>query len=358
MAHEPNAAIASRRFGAKPRATSSSPGSVYRIRCSLVCCKNQNMDPQPWLTPMGIDTAWMSMDLGQGIAGIPIVITIVASWYHASPSTLGKMHMRLLTTTVIHIVLAFGYNNSVFASTACSAPDGLAKIEGAKVVIFGDYHGTEEIPLFFYNAVCASSLPQNGTLVVGLELPTAFNKIFEPSNETTAAAAKEKLRQHEFWNVMGDGRHSAAMLALVQKLLALSQVNRQIKLIALGNEHIDTSGAELLMSRIRGSDTARALVLVGNAHAQTRIIPRYNIKPFGAALLDSGVSVLSLNIETSGGEAWLCRTRDTCGPASVPVTKGDPLPGIHLSGCKANCRYQGTYFIKHLSVTSPVRVAD
>lgn len=268
------------------------------------------------------------------------------------------MHMRMLVITVIYLMLAFGYSKPALASPHCSAPEGLGNIAGAKVVIFGEYHGTKEIPIFFYNAVCASNVLRNGTLVVGLELPTEFNKIFEPSDEPSAAAATAKLREHEFWNVMGDGRHSSAMLSLTEKLLALSYSDRRIKLVALGNKNVNTEGAELLMRRVPSSESARALVLIGNAHAQTQIIPGYNIKPFGATLVENGVDVLSLDIATSGGEAWLCKTRDTCAPTAVPVTNADPRPGIHLNGCSANCRFQGTYFIKNLTVASPAHAVD
>ena len=266
--------------------------------------------------------------------------------------------MRMLVIAFIYLMLALGYAKPALASPHCSAPEGLDKIAGAKVVIFGEYHGTKEIPKFFYNAVCASSVLQNGTLVVGLELPTEFNKFFERSDEPTAAAATAKLRKHKFWRVMGDGRHSSAMLSLAEKLLALSYSDRRVKLVALGNKHVNTDGADLLMSRLPNSDRARALVLIGNAHARTQIIPGYSIKPFGATLLENGVDVLSLDIATSGGEAWLCKTRDTCAPTPVPVTKDDILPGIHLNGCRANCRFHGTYFIKNLSVASPVHAAD
>ena len=266
--------------------------------------------------------------------------------------------MRMLAITFICLMFAFGHCKPALASAHCSAPEGLDKIAGAKVVIFGDYHGTNEIPEFFYNAVCATNVLQNDTLVVGLELPTEFNKIFEPSNEPTAAAAIAKLRKHEFWNVMGDGRHSAAMLSLTEKLLALSYSDRRVKLVGLGNKHVNTEGAELLMSRLPSSESARALVLIGNAHARTQIIPVYNIKPFGATLRENGVDVLSLNIATSGGEAWLCKTRDTCGPTPVPVTKNDLRPGIQLNGCSANCSFHGTYFIKNLTVASPAHAVD
>ena len=266
--------------------------------------------------------------------------------------------MRVLVIAVIHLMLAFGYSTPASASPPCSAPDGLDKIAGSKVVIFGEYHGTNEIPTFFYNVVCASKVRQNGTLVVGLELPTEFNAIFEPSNEPTAAAAIAKLRKHEFWNVMGDGRHSAAMLSLTEKLLALSYSDRRVTLVGLGNKHVNTEGAELLMSRLPSSESARALVLIGNAHARTQIIPVYNIKPFGATLRENGVDVLSLNIATSGGEAWLCETRDTCAPTPVPVTKDDLRPGIHLNGCRVNCKFHGNYFIKNLTVASPANAVD
>ncbi len=148
------------------------------------------------------------------------------------------------------------------------------------------------------------------------------------------------------------------MLSLTEKLLALSYSDRRVKLVALGNKHVNTEGAELLMSRIASSESARALVLIGNAHARTQIIPGYNIKPFGATLLENGVDVLSLDIATSGGEAWLCKTRDTCAPTPVPVTKDDLRPGIHLNGCSANCRFRGAYFIENLTVASPAHAVD
>jgi hypothetical protein len=116
----------------------------------------------------------------------------------------------------------------------------------------------------------------------------------------------------------------------------------------------------LLRSRLAGDDSARAVVLVGNAHAQTRSfsVAGRTINPFGAALVESGIDVLSLNIATAGGEAWLCRSRDACGPTPVNAANGDLGPGIQLNGCEGPCRFHGTFVIESLSVAAPARVAE
>jgi hypothetical protein len=233
---------------------------------------------------------------------------------------------------------------------ACAEPPGMSAIGRSGVIIFGEYHGTNEIPAFFYDVVCASTESSRGTTLVGLELPDKFNAIFSRIGAEPSHSLIARIRDEPFWLEYGDGRHSGAMLNLVERLVLLASEERQLKVVAFARKNIDKAGADFLSQAIRRHHAEQVLILVGNAHA--RLIAMKSGKlPMAASLAEElELPVRSFNVTAGSGEAWVCLPE--CASRQVVSTQNEP--GIHPKACGSSCVYHGTFHIKQLSVAAAV----
>jgi hypothetical protein len=217
---------------------------------------------------------------------------------------------------------------------ACSTDAGLDRVLlPGRLVLFGEIHGTAEAPAVFSSAVCRA-LEQGLELSVGLE----FNRdqvdplhVYLESGGDKEAV--ERLLRSPFWSrSMQDGRSSAAMLDMVERLRQLKHQHPKLSVFVL-YEQIDSAAVgttpdEIMAHRVRVERERRPqallLVLVGNYHSRLRTERTENLlKPNGrnspesmGALLTE-LSPLSILLEGSGGNAWIC-TPD-CAAHSLPV---------------------------------------
>lgn len=243
---------------------------------------------------------------------------------------------------------------------ACSEPAGFESLANARVVVFGEYHGTKEIPRFFFNVVCTAAQKSNGTLLVGLELPEEFNFVFRELGRMPVEDLIDQIRGDAFWRSFGDGRSTGAMLRLLNELAYLASSRMRVVIVALAGNDTDAAGADLLAKAMREHRPQKALILVGNAHARLQPMGSGHW-PMAAQLLERhGQEVLSLNISAGGGEAWVCLWTTGPAPGSTPecgarlVLPVQSTSGIHVPGCVSACPHQGTYHLENLSIAPPV----
>lgn len=233
---------------------------------------------------------------------------------------------------------------------ACAEPTGIEVIDQPGVAVFGEYHGTNEIPQFFEDVVCTIAKRTEGPLLVALELPDEFNALFARAGRDPQAELINHIRDLPFWDEFGDGRHSRAMFQLVEALVAMVHAEPRIKLTAFARKNVDVDGADFLSDVIRSNGAERTLILVGNAHA--RLTSMMKDRPTLAMSLRDrhGLKVRALDVSASDGEAWVCLPE--CAARQVFPTRREP--GIHAGDCKSDCAYDGSFHIPAVSVSPAV----
>lgn len=233
---------------------------------------------------------------------------------------------------------------------ACTEPVGINVTEQPGVVVFGEYHGTNEIPHFFHDVVCTITERTQGTLLVALELPNEFNALFARAGEDPQEELIARIRDLPFWDEFGDGRHSRAMLQLVERLVATAHAEPRVKLTAFARKNIDIDGAGFLSNVIRSNGAKRTLILVGNAHA--RLTPLMKGRPTMAMSLrdQHGLNVHAYDISAGDGAAWVCLPE--CAARQVLRTRREP--GIHASNCQFDCGFEGYFHVPVLSIAPAV----
>lgn len=270
---------------------------------------------------------------------------------------IGSVMRRLRFTLIVLATLICACATNV-AAPSCNPVAGMEPLlqEGG-VIMVGDYHGTNEPPEVFFELACAYvSLHQVDPVVIAVELPDSLNAAFEEQKSFEEAIAA--LRKDVFWDEFGDGRHSAAMLSMTERLLQLAHhSNGRVRLLAIERPMIDSAGAMFVSDSLRKSGAERSLVFLGNAHARRSQMRGQRSPPMGQVLQDLGHRVVSLNIRPGGGEAWICSGPDNCSRRALPASGSGEIQRIEFNRCEGDhCAFDGFYYIPKLTVSDPARI--
>ena len=228
--------------------------------------------------------------------------------------------------------------NSQLNHTICES-NGIELIpafDSTDLIIFGEQHGTNEIPLFVAEIVCALSSTAEVNLLLEFNSDQQGDLTrFLDSRGSDAdkrrfidAVFRPKDQQH-------DGRTSVAMFELIDQARQLRRKGRKISVIFFApdpnEQNFDQSEYEADMARnIRAAVATDRMVkniaLVGNFHSR-RISDVGGLKVVPAASLLSDLKIFSLVSSALAGEAWQCR-QDGCGVRPLSGTTEPPKRGV------------------------------
>ncbi len=263
---------------------------------------------------------------------------------------------------------------------AAQAAEGCKAIAGAdellqrpdlRWLVVGELHGTAELPDAFADLVCLAAA-RGKPVTVGLEFPPEEQARFDAYMASSGdAKAKAALLEGATWRRgMRDGRSSAAMAALMERLRTMKAAGKVKQVRAIRNQptltpgrEFDAAAAEAAIGegmRAAGSADGLTLILIGNIHAALRTFGNIAYAP-AASSLPAG-QTLTLNFAFAGGSAWNCiRSAPdapvTCAGRSMGVA---PQPGerrIALGG-SADMPWSGIFDIGAPVTASPPAVPE
>jgi hypothetical protein len=208
--------------------------------------------------------------------------------------------------------------------------------DSTELIIFGEQHGTNEIPLFVAEIVCALSAAKEVNLLLELnadqqrELTRFLDSRGSDADKRRFidAVFRTKVQQH-------DGRTSVAMFELIDQARQLRRKGRKISVIFFApdpnEQNFDQSEYEVDMARniraaVRKDSNVKNIALVGNFHSR-RISDVGGLKVVPAASLLSDLKVFSFVSSALAGEAWQCR-QDGCGVQQLTGTTEPPKRGV------------------------------
>lgn len=184
--------------------------------------------------------------------------------------------------------------------------ENLLSRPGTRIILFGEVHGTAEIPAFFADVVCHAA--KGGREVfVGLEHGEHEQKAIEQFMLSDATQHDPPGRP-----IAQDGRYSQAMTDLLISLRTLKKSGANIHPFAFSRAWFglkDGSPDGAMASALRDvsdkNPNALVLTLTGSVHAaKTRKAFGMDFTPAAAMLPAS--TTLSLNTTHPGGWAWNC----------------------------------------------------
>lgn len=217
-----------------------------------------------------------------------------------------------------------------------------------RFIVFGEPHGTVEIPLLFRDAVC--DLSQDRSVVVALEIEDDAQAVIDKflSSDGTVEDQRE-LASAQFWRPKyPDGRSSVAIMALLNELRALIKEGRPIKVLAfrnwdtveVGAGYMEIDSAARLVRAAAVAKESTVVVLTGSFHARRSLRADVAHTPMVGILPRQ--DVLNLSFYNSGGEHWGCR--DTCGRQPLASGGGLRTRGVVLSPVEDG-DFDGSYAI-------------
>ncbi len=228
-----------------------------------------------------------------------------------------------------------------------------ALIQPGALTIFGEIHGTREVPRLISDLVKNAD---KAPVVVGLEAfesLTPLLKTYIQSKGTDDDIAD--LLKHPFWKTK-DGRSSQALFKLLGDLRELRKAGKNIDVFAFDAESRkeksrDEDMAQIVIEKLKNVELDRTITLIvtGNLHARIdseRWMAWHIRKAFPRTL--------SLNNAYSGGTAWIC-TNNGCGPTTLHGIDRGKKQFVERSG---SARWEGIFYLGSISASRPISAAS
>jgi len=216
-----------------------------------------------------------------------------------------------------------------------------ARLPQLGTVIFGEIHGTKEIPAYF--AACVREFADRGeTIRVFLEFDAADTE--HTAQYLRGEIDEAALLSSRRWSGQ-DGRSSIAMLDLHRALKGQDVVGFLPERGAAGSNA--GMGEIFLRQRLASGYN---LVLTGDDHARLRPGKEDGYVPFGQYVQARAKNVLSLRARYSGGTAWTCMPYCEANP--MP-RNGPALPMQQISFASKDKAFTGHFSVGAISASPP-----
>lgn len=238
------------------------------------------------------------------------------------------------------------------------------------LVMLGEMHGSHEIPALVGTLACHGAA-QGLAVRVGLELPLAERDavaryLASEGSEADVAA----LLQGEFWQRSEqDGRSSAAMLALLERIRVLQAAGAELDAFTFdrlpqgGWNERDAAMAAEILARSEAEPDALVITLSGNLHtrATTGLPWDPEAVPMAQHVRAVRADARTLDVRHGGGSVWACWMVEdgmSCGPMetrSPPLPEAIETPAIMLWSTRGEYEYDGVFVLEQLTPAPPAK---
>ncbi|HXS04205.1 MAG TPA: hypothetical protein VN731_07000 [Rhodanobacter sp.] len=209
-----------------------------------------------------------------------------------------------------------------------------------RLLIVGDYHGSNEIPDFVAQLVSDASAQR--PVKLGLEMETFEKKPIQAYMASHGTAADRAALLHDgFWAV-GQGRMSQAIVRLIESVRKLREQGRDVDVFTTvtdypGDAAIKQAGgddayrstamAQIIHGEVQqGAADQLVIAFMGNAHSAFTGPARGKDATVTERLLADAPYLVNLDLH--GGSAWNCQS-DGCGEHKL-TGKAMPVDGSSL----------------------------
>jgi hypothetical protein len=261
--------------------------------------------------------------------------------------------------SVLGVIMSLFLAASAPSQVDCPTIAGFDQILDNKkyqFIVLGEFHGTNEMPQIFGDAVCLAS--KERSITVALEMPETDQQLINAYLASSGDfGAKQDFLKAQIWkNDFKDGRSSEAMFSLFDRLRVFQAAGKIQSVIAFQPaQWVSNSKYEMDMAALIKKQTpkgSRSIVFVGNVHAM-RTKAAFGPKPYVAMAGHlPKKSTLTLNIVDDGGSAWACTGPKKCGVITSQKPKQTSRRGVVIEA-QRNAAYDGMLFLGAATTASP-----
>jgi hypothetical protein len=230
----------------------------------------------------------------------------------------------------------------------------------APFLVFGEVHGTREVPEFVVAYLCAAAKKQR-RITLAIEFPSNEQgaiDAFMASPGTTQDA--ERFTSAGIWRgAIQDGRTSIDMLRMVESIRMLRASGADIKVVGIDGDgptpRRDAVMANNLRTELRQGAGRQVLALIGGLHAIRNKGKRFDPQYESAIYLLADQHPLALTVGTSGGTAWVCQgnTPATCHATPWDINRVTPAPAAPFSLVPPSAQFDGLFFVGPTTASPP-----
>ena len=177
------------------------------------------------------------------------------------------------------------------------------------LVLLGEMHGSQESPRFAADLVCNAAA--HGVAILGMEIPRDEQSRID-AYLASKGGADERARviAGTFWTRptgSQDGRSSAAMFDLIERMRDLRAHGRDVRIVTLDRAASDpTDRDEVMAARLREAKAAtpKAIVIALTGNIHNSLAPDGAQAPMGARLRNLDPTALTASY--ADGSIWAC----------------------------------------------------
>lgn len=243
---------------------------------------------------------------------------------------------------------------------SCAAADSVpASVLDAGLLVFGEVHGTREVPAFVGAYLCAAARQRKLTLA--LELPSSEQAAIDAFMASQGTSQDvERFTGGGMWrDARQDGRTSIDMLRMLQGVRSLRAGGADIRVVAIDSAappaRRDVVMAENLRSELRQGAGRQLVLLIGGLHAARSKGNRFNPHYESAVYLLADQKPLALTVGTAGGEAWVCRgdAPASCGATAWDINRVTPAPATAFLLAPPSPQFDGVFYVGATTASPP-----
>lgn len=195
-------------------------------------------------------------------------------------------------------------------------------VSAARIVIFGEIHGTQQIPEAVANRVC-SLITQGKTVRLVLEIPANEQERIDTYMKSRGQAEdQEAMLAGAFWSrplinnrSIQDGRASKAMLALLERARQHAQATGRLAVVAAsaykGRQDTDELMATAIRVATQDGPEVSVVALMGSVHASGARGTPWDAAYEGVGYRLHDLMPVIVDVQHAGGSAWVCMS-GTC----------------------------------------------
>ncbi len=252
-------------------------------------------------------------------------------------------------------------NDATNNEPSCEPIANFDQLNGRKLIVFGELHGTREAPAFVGHIAC--HFVKTKKVIVALEQPEEALFTIAQAVESDREPDIQAMKSVEAWaSGIPDGRSSLAIWDLVVRISEFSRRTGRLSVAVFDKRSSEPLAGALRERRMaenlaaivsRADANTVVLALTGNLHSRVERGAPWDPNFESMTYQLKSLNPLSLALSHKGGTAWVCAPE--CGVRAMRANEREfekKKVGVYLD--PGTQKHDGVFFVGGISASPPM----